>query len=366
VVSKHFFFLLIIFVLGAGCNVQIDKPMTETPAVGMITSTLPVTITLALADTLTPPPAQPTPAPIEGTTSSQVNVRLEPSTSSNVLGIIPANTKVKITGKDPAGNWWQILYPQGKDGKGWVTAQYVMTGNAAQIPVIGAGSEIDPNSGKVAIIQQQINVRSGPGTSFNSLGTLNAKDVVRLMGKDSNSAWLQIEFPSGPNAKGWVNAAFVQAKGVENLPIVAESGETIGTSTPTGIPFTPTPTIVPARMDNDSQVHPIASVAFEPLGTQSVIYTGDVSTPEGDAQDWVQFTSYTDTVYSSLECWGSANLQVKILEDGQGSSLSLACGQHLKALSVKPGSIYDIQLQASQSPEKLQYNSYTITIQTNP
>src|SRR6185503_1574198 len=143
-----------------------------------------------------------------------VNVRLEPSTASTVLGIIPADTTVEITGKDPDGKWWQIIYPhpEGIDGKGWVTAQYITTDRTSDVPTIG-GEETNPNNGNVAVVQEPINVRSGPGTDFNSLGTLNPHDVVNLTGKDQNGAWLQVEFPSGPEGKGWVNAAFVQAQG---------------------------------------------------------------------------------------------------------------------------------------------------------
>src|SRR4029453_4919721 len=126
-------------------------------------------------------------------------------------------------------------------------------------------------------IQQQLNVRSGPGTGFNSLGTLNPNDVVRLTGKDGSRAWLQIEFSAGPDGKGWINAAFVQARGVEKLPIVTEAGEAIGTGTPTGIPPPSPPTLSPAPADNDSQNSPIARVVFEPLGTHTLIYNGDVS-----------------------------------------------------------------------------------------
>ena len=115
-------------------------------------------------------------------------MRAEPSTASNVLGIIPANTKVEITGKDPAENWWQINYPQGSR---WKRLGHLH--NTLQRPpslkfrIIG-GDETNPNNGNVAIIQQQINVRSGPGTGFNSLGTFNPQDVVSLTGKDSNGA----------------------------------------------------------------------------------------------------------------------------------------------------------------------------------
>ena len=237
-------------------------------------------------------------------TSTQVNVRAEPSTASNVLGMIPANTKVEITGKDPGENWWQINYPQGVDGKGWVTAQYITTASKPEVPIIG-GDEADPNNGNVAVVQQQLNVRSGPGTGFNSLGTLNPQDVVSLTGKDPNGAWLQIDFPqSGPEGKGWVNAAFVQAQGVENLPIITEAGLIVGTGTPTGIPSTPTPTVVPAWEDNDSPGSPIVSVIFEPTGTQTLIYNGDLSSPQGDSEDWIAFKPYSQFVFMSLECQG--------------------------------------------------------------
>lgn len=330
----------------------------------MITATLRPTPPLPATETPIPSQATSTVTPVEGTTVTQLNVRAEPSTAGNVLGILPANSPVQITGKDPAGNWWQILYPQGPEGKGWVTAQYVTTANGTAVPVVGGGSGVDPNSGNTAIVQQQINVRSGPGTGFNSLGTLNPKDVVRLSGKDANSAWLQIEYPNGPDGKGWINAAFVQTRGVENLPIVTEAGEAIGTGTPTGVPPTFTPTVVPAREDNDSQDNPIASVVFEPLGTHTLIYSGDISSPEGDTQDWIQFTPYTDVVYASLECKGNTNLQAGFLENGQPASLVVACGDKSRTVSVKAGEKYTVHLQVTQFLGGLQYATYTVTIRT--
>ena len=332
----------------------------------MATIASPSTLAPAPTDTPILPAAQPTPAPVEGITSTQVNVRAEPSTASSVLGIIAANTKVEITGKDPAGNWWQILYPQGRDGKGWVTSQYVIAANGTGVPVLRGNPAVDASSGSIATVQQQLNVRSGPGTGFNSLGTLNPRDVVRLTGKDANSTWLQIEFPSGPDGKGWINAAFVQAQGVEGLPIITDSGETIGTGTPTDVPPTPTATIVPAWQDHDSQTHPITSVVFEPLGTQAFIYRGDVSTPEGDSQDWIQFIPYQDTVIASLQCNQDSNLQATILENGQPTSLSLQCGQERAILAVRAGSAYIIHIQTPQFPGGVQYTPYTVKIQSNP
>jgi len=336
---------------------------TSTPFV--ITSTLPLLPTSAFFETPRPLPPHPTVAPVEGITSTQINVRADPSTASTVLGIVSANTKVEILGNDPGGNWLQIVYPHGTDEKGWVTAQYISMPNGSTIPIVDA-DETNPNNGNVAIVQQQINVRSGPGTSFNSLGTLNAQDVVNLTGKDSNGAWLQIEFSSGPDGKGWVNAAFVQATGVENIPIISEAGTVVGTATPTGIPFTPTASVSPARSDNDSSSKPLASIVFEPLGTHALIFSGDISAPEGDSQDWIQFTTYEDTVFASVACQGNGNLQIDLLENGQATSFKLTCGENLKQAVVKAGSVYLVHVQTAQTIEGLQYIYYTLTIQTSP
>ena len=358
--SKFIFPFLIVLLLSAGCAAPTADGSVMTVTAPVVTSAL--LPSPASAPSETPLPPLPTLAPVEGTTSTQINVRAEPSTASNVLGIIPADTKVQILAKDPGANWLQILYPQGVDGKGWVNAQYVVIPNGTQVAVIGS-DPANPNAGNVAIVQQQINVRSGPGTGFTSLGVLNAQDVVNLTGRDPNGAWLQIEFASGPDGKGWINAAFVQAKGAENVPIITEAGEVIGTGTPTGIPFTPTPTVIPAWDDRDSRTNPVANVIFEPLGTHTLIYSGDVSAPTGDAEDWIQFTPYSNVLFASLDCEGESNLQVEILENGQPVDLELACGDRMKKLNANAGSVYNVLLRAPQSSGGLQYLRYTITIQ---
>ncbi len=356
--------LITLTFFSTGCGVEIRKEATPSQTPLTVNATSPATLTLEPSETPLPP-SQPTIAPVEGVTSTQINVRAEPSTSSNVLGIIPGNTKVEITGKDPGGNWWQINYSEGVDGKGWITAQYVTTATKPDVPTIG-GNQADPNSGNVAVIQQQLNVRSGPGTDFNSLGTLNAQDVVKLTGKDPNGAWLQIDFTAGPEGRGWVNAAFVRATGVENLPIVTEAGLVVGTGTPTVIPSTPTPTVMPAWADNDSPAAPIVSVIFEPAGTQTLIYNGEVSSPQGDAEDWVAFKPYGQFVFISLDCHGSASIKMDLAENSVPINTYSSCGDQMKKATVNIGANYLVHLQAVPSTSGLQYTNYTLTIKTRP
>jgi uncharacterized protein YraI len=281
-----------------------------------------------------------------------------------VLGILAANATVQIVGKDPGGNWWQILYPASPDGKGWVTAQYVTVTGTPDVPVIG-GDGANQNNGNVAIIQQQLNVRSGPGTDFNSLGTLNPQDVVNLIGKDSNGAWLQVEFAAGPDGKGWINAAFAQARGVENLPIIAESGQVVGTGTPTGIPPTPTPTIIPARDDNDSQNSPIIHAKLD-VDTKMMLYSGDVSTPEGDTEDWISFTSSTSNLLVKLECTGSNGVKADLLETTSSLGITFSCNEPAKPITIQRDSFYLVHIQMEPSSSGMQYSTYTVTIEAIP
>ena len=296
-----------------GCEIHVQEIKPATPTALIITATLPPTLTPPPSQTPLPPPPSPTTVPVEGIASTQINVRAEPSTASEVLGIISASTKVQIVGKDPGENWWQILYPQGgqgADGTGWVTAQYVTTAGKPEVPVIGGGA-LNPDQDNTAIIQQQLNIRSGPGTSFNSIGTLNPQDVVNLTGKDANGAWLQIEFSAGPEGKGWVNAAFVQAKDVDSLPIVTDTGQVVGTGTPMDTPPPATPTVVPAPIDNDSAQAPAIDVIFSATGTRSIQYTSDISTPNGDTDDWIRFTPFTQAVHIDLACTGNGLCPLK-------------------------------------------------------
>lgn len=356
------FLFVIVFLLVGSCGGRQTDTIAETSTSTPVSATLtfPPTFTSAPSGTPLPPPPQPTAAPVEGITSTQVNVRSEPSTAGEVLGIIPADTGVGIVGKDPAGNWWQILYEPGADGKGWVTAQYVTTADASSIPVVGGAG---PGSGNIAIVQQQINVRSGPGTGFNSLGTLNPQDVVSLTAKDANSTWLQIAFEAGPDGKGWVNAGFVQAQGVENLPIVTDAGQVVGTGTPTDIPPTPTPTLVPAPADQDSAENPVVSVTFAPSGTHTLIYNGEVSAPAGDTEDWIQFVPFSRQVLLEISCTGH-DLVIDLPQTTGATSAAITCASR-QIIVVEPDMAAQVHIRASVEGSQT-YTSYIIKVTSIP
>jgi uncharacterized protein YraI len=266
--------------------------------------------------------------------------------------------KVQIFGKDPSGNWLQVAYAQGIDGKGWVTAAYVQINVTAEISVIrgAAGSGAGPSG----LVIQQLNVRSGPGTDYSSLGVLNPNDVVYLSGKNDNGSWLQIKFTGGTDDKGWVATAFIEANGVNNLPIVAETGQVIGTGTPTGIPPSPTPTLIPAKNDGDSAEVPAVNVSFSANGTRSFLYSNDLSSPEGDSEDWLRFIPYQPSVLAQLSCAGSGEINAEIVLNGETIVNVVKCGG-TDMYMLNSGQAYLVHL-STTSPGVLQYTSYTLKI----
>jgi uncharacterized protein YraI len=341
-VPKFIFLILAAALLVSSCGLSLSSSSSVTPTPFIITVTLPPSSLPPVTETFAPPTSVPTAAPHEGTTTSQVYVRGEPSTASAPLGLIAPNTKVQIIGKDPSGNWVQIIFTQVANGKGWLTAQYVDVKDMASVPVISGAA----GSGPSGVIIQQVN-------------------VVALAGKDTSGVWLQIQFANGPDGKGWVTSGYVQAAGVDTLPIVGGTGEVLGTGTPTSLPLTITPTLIPASQDNDSARSPAVNVTFSPDGTRMLIYSSDVSTPEGDPEDWIQFTPYSTALIVSLTCLGNGTLDVELFQNGKllQNWGNLGCGQ-TEQLELSSGLPYLIRLSAISQGSRLVSVHYTVSIET--
>jgi uncharacterized protein YraI len=374
--DKFIYILLIIVALtSTACGGVTVEEVTSTPtqSVLIITATLPPTLTPF--PSLTPEPATATlpVQPVEGTTTTQLNVRAQPSTAAESLGQLSIFSKVQIVGKDAGGSWWMIQYPSAPNGVGWISMQYVQTEGDPDVPVVGVGSDngAAENIGTGTVISQ-VNVRAGPGTDTEAIGTLNENDVVILTGKTPNGVWLQFEFSGGPNNRGWISAAFVQAEGVETLPIITEGGQIVGTGTAPAIQPSITPTLLPAAQDGDSASSPAVAVAFGPSEIQSFNYSSDVSYPEGDAEDWVQFsvdakTGQASTVSVLLDCSGNTALALELWQNERSLQRwdGITCGERRQLiLSLFGGAPYSLRLLPGTGTNPLNYVSYTVIVQT--
>jgi hypothetical protein len=109
---------------------------TSAPTTVMITVVGP-----PAAATATPTPAQPaetaTPAgPPSALTTADLNVREGPGQNYPVVALVTAGTQLEVTGKSPDGVWWQIVYPPGTGGRGWIYAPFTRPSQTEAVPVV--------------------------------------------------------------------------------------------------------------------------------------------------------------------------------------------------------------------------------------
>jgi hypothetical protein len=134
----------------------------------------------------------------------------------------------------------------------------------------------------------------------------------------------------------------------------------VGTGTPTGIPPPPTLTLIPAKDDGDSAEAPAVNINFSASGTRSLLYNNDLSSLEGDSEDWIQFTPYQPSVLMQLSCSGSGELNAEIVQNGKTIATFVKCGG-TGIYTLNPGGAYLVHLSTTNS-DVLQYISYTLKI----
>jgi uncharacterized protein YraI len=364
VYHKNVFLFILAMILCAGCGGNIANAFTATP--DFVTATLPFTpIPQAAKETQSSTLPVPMPSavvesnlsPVEGTTTTQLNVRAGPSTASESLGMIGPFVKVRVLGRDASGSWYQVVYAESETGKGWVRAEYAQVNAPAEIPLVettaGSGSAVS------GLVIQKINVRSGPGTEYELLGVLHSNDVVFITGKNAGGAWIQIEFANAPDGKGWVTAEFLQVENIESVPIIGvAAGET---AIPTDAASNPNAVVVSAMQDGDSMQAPLTVAVFSATGSRALQVNGDVSAPDGDAEDWIQFTTAGETVAIEVMCPGNT-LRVELWKNEKPvDSLLLSCGDK-SFVTVASYSSYFLRLSESSANEP-GYTNYILSVE---
>lgn len=343
----------------SGCGVKVVTEEAPIVLPEFITATLPPTTGPLPAFTSPPPTPAATLPPVEGTTNTQVNVRAETNTASESYGVIPPFTKVQITGRESTGTWYQILHADSPTGTGWVRAEYIQAGAAAEIQAreleTGFGSGVD------ALVVSGIHVRSGPGTDYESLGVLIPKDVVLAIGRDASGAWAQIRFSKSPNGTGWAAVEFLQVENLESLPVVGETAEA-AEATPAVIESVEAlPSALP---DGDSADAPFAQGDLSPAGARALQVQGEVSAPEGDAEDWVSFSSSVPGIAIELSCKAGALLVELRQAGGVVESFVLPCGSG-RVLKVQANEVHILRLTTATADEP-QFITYQLKIEAMP
>lgn len=181
-----------------------------------------------------PPGAEvPAPGPDDPkvTTIEVVNVRSGPGLDYPIYGLAPKGATGKVVGVSEDGGWWAVELPTtiSPDGIGWVSSDWVIAENTENVPVLPPGelpppAEVPPpgpDEPQASAIEP-INVRSGPGTAYESYGVLSTGTTGSVIGVSQDGSWwvVAISTSIAPDGMGWVNGAYVTTANTEGVPVV--------------------------------------------------------------------------------------------------------------------------------------------------
>lgn len=181
-------------------NVKVTTNSTATPG-STGTATTPTTVAPTQPTATTTPPVNnitgtgtgtgtttPANAKYGVVTASQLNIRSTASQTADRVGSYNYGDRIAVL---ESSNGW------GRTDKGWISLSYVYM-----------DGDVGTNSTYGTVTASQLNVRSGPGTGYDKIKTLNQNDRIQILQqiKVGNTNW-------GYASGGWVSLDYVTLDG---------------------------------------------------------------------------------------------------------------------------------------------------------
>lgn len=175
------------------------------------------------------------------TVTTDLNLRSGPSTNDTVLTVMPGGSRVTVTGAAQDG-----FYPVTYNGtSGWASGDYLSldsgapssgssgdgssSGGSSSSGSSGSGSPSGAATG-TATTTSALNLRSGPGTSYDVLEVMPAGASVTLTGQ-SQDDYLSVSYQG---TSGWAAAAYLDTSGSSGSGTGASSGSGSDSGSGTG------------------------------------------------------------------------------------------------------------------------------------
>jgi hypothetical protein len=147
----------------------------------------------------------------------------------------------------------------------------------AQQPTVAIATVTGTPVGPYVVVNadqtEGINVRSGPGTNYPSVGLLVVGELAPVKGRSAGGDWYQIVYSATEGGLGWVYAPLVTPYDVVSLPIVEPPSTPTPRVTPTIDPTLAAQFVleIPAtRLPTFTPVEPLDIPEFEQQGTGRV------------------------------------------------------------------------------------------------
>jgi len=171
------------------------------------------------------------------TTTYQLNMRTGPGTDYSTVAVLPGGTEVVMEARN-GDTSWVLAHTVDGSARGWVASLYLtyppgVTAlnlpfseeiiGAAAAPAAPVAPAAAPAAGGMAYTTYELNVRAGPGTSFNTLGKLPGSTGLVLEARNDDGAWVLGHTADG-SARGWLASLYLKFDGVSvmGLPVSAE------------------------------------------------------------------------------------------------------------------------------------------------
>jgi N-acetylmuramoyl-L-alanine amidase len=134
-------------------------------------------------------------------------VRVGAGVEAARLAVLPRGGQFYILGTNADGSWLRIRF---EFGEGWIA-----TTNTDQVGTITPDAPNAPDApdlprtdvARAVVSASALNLRSGPGDFFTSLGVLAQGATFPILARTPDGAWLQVETDFG---KGWLNVRFLR------------------------------------------------------------------------------------------------------------------------------------------------------------
>jgi uncharacterized protein YgiM (DUF1202 family) len=163
------------------------------------------------------------PGPIGSITAGNAAVRSGPGIEARQIATLGRGSQFYVIGRQPDGSWIEIGF---RFGTGWVAAVVTNLGGSPTL-----GGVAPTTGGPVAIVKAEfLNLRSGPGVQYTSVGTVNRGDQFAIVGKSSGGVWLLLQTPFGV---AWANIIYLNTRDYfGNAPVVSpfETGAILAVS----------------------------------------------------------------------------------------------------------------------------------------
>lgn len=233
-----------------------------------------------------------------------VNVRALPDINAQKIGEVTKGQSVPVRGKNADGTWYQINFPTGPDGAGWVLGAVAsITGVTTTLPVVTPSptvtaaatlptnpSGLQPPFVKLKAGQDFANVRTGPDVAYQKVGELRATGVnaAAVKGKSANGQWWQISFTGAPDGLAWVFGQLVDLTGdAAAVPVVAAPPLPTAAAAPTATPAPAQPQPTPTSAVPPSAVLPYSqNVRFSPRDDIGDVPLGYQGEPKSATLEW--------------------------------------------------------------------------------